>query len=552
MYKIFADDTLIYDSTLEEYKIGKGEITLELNKSGSFVFSLYPDHFYYGELVKLKTVITVYKDGRIVFRGRVLNDTTDYWNNKVCTCEGELGFFQDSIIRPFEFNGSPSDLLIKLVEEHNSQVDEFKRFKIGSVTVSDNNDYITRSNSAYETALTNLTKSCIESTLGGYLHITHENGEETPTLNWLGAFTEVSSQVVEFGENLKDYTKTVKADDIGTAIIPLGATVDDGKSDTEDPKLTIASVNDGKDYVYSESGVSLYGWIFKVVSWDDVTVAENLKAKAEEYLETLINQAITIELTAIDLHLMDKSIDSFKLGDYIRILSAPHNFDSVLLSNKQTLDLLNPANDTLTLGHSYYTFTDLNKNVSAVVQNVSTIRSSVSSLSNKMGNINATVIDASAKANAATESVNNLAGAVAGNAENIAILTEQMSSLSGGGIDYEIGVEVLTGNTWTDENGNVKPIYRYIWKGVSERSGSQGTYGSFPDGEPEMVINIRGMFQRPSDNAWFPIPTIYYGDINWAVNVRTSGSGQFTVGFGDEYPKTAKPMILIAEYTKAN
>ena len=66
MYKIFADDTLIYDSTLEDYKIGKGLITLETNKSGSFTFSLYPDHFYYDKFIKLKTVITVYKSNKIV------------------------------------------------------------------------------------------------------------------------------------------------------------------------------------------------------------------------------------------------------------------------------------------------------------------------------------------------------------------------------------------------------------------------------------------------------------------------------------------------------
>ena len=57
MYKIFADGTLIYDSTLEDYKIGKGSITLETNKTGSFVFSVYLDHFYYDKFVKLKTVI---------------------------------------------------------------------------------------------------------------------------------------------------------------------------------------------------------------------------------------------------------------------------------------------------------------------------------------------------------------------------------------------------------------------------------------------------------------------------------------------------------------
>ena len=62
MYKIYADDTLIWDSTVDIYKIAKGEVTIEINKSGSFVFSIYPEHFYYDKLVKLKTIIKVLKD----------------------------------------------------------------------------------------------------------------------------------------------------------------------------------------------------------------------------------------------------------------------------------------------------------------------------------------------------------------------------------------------------------------------------------------------------------------------------------------------------------
>jgi phage minor structural protein len=365
MYKILADDTLIYDSTIEDYKIGKGSITLETNKSGSFVFSLYPDHFYYDKFVRLKTVITVYKSDRIVFRGRILNDVSDYWNNKVITCEGELGFLQDSIIRPFTFTGTPEELFAKFVEEHNSQVDEFKRFKVGTVTVEDPNNYINRSNSEYESALSNLNSRLIEDSLGGYFYITHgEDGrDKIPTLNYLSDFTKISSQTIEFGSNLKNYTKTIKAEDIATAIIPLGATLDDGNSDTEDPKLTIASINNGVDYVYSETGVALYGWIFKTVSWDDVTEASNLKAKAEAYLESVIKQNITIELNAIDLHLLDKSRESFNVCDYVHVTSEPHNFDSVLLCNKQTLDLLKPENDSLVLGVTYSTFTENNNKI---------------------------------------------------------------------------------------------------------------------------------------------------------------------------------------------
>ena len=227
MYKIYADNTLIYDSTIEDYKIGKGSITLETNKSGSFVFSLYPDHFYYDKFIQLKTVITVYKSDKIVFRGRILKDVTDHWNNKVITCEGELGFLQDSIIRPFNFTGTPEDLFKKFIEDHNSQVDEFKQFKIGTVTVIDPNDYIYRDNINYESTLNNLNGRLINDSLGGYFYITHgeDGADPMPTLNYLSDFTRVSSQKIEFGSNLKKYTRTVKAEEIATAIIPLGAEV---------------------------------------------------------------------------------------------------------------------------------------------------------------------------------------------------------------------------------------------------------------------------------------------------------------------------------------
>lgn len=385
MYKIYADSTLIYDSTSEDYKLGKAQITLETNKSGSFVFSVYPDHFYYEYFIQLKTVITVYRSGKIIFRGRILNDVTDYWNNKVITCEGEMGFLQDSIIRPFDFTGTPEELFIKFIEEHNSQVDEFKRFNVGTVTVVDPNDYITRSNSGYESTMSNLRGRLLDDSLGGYFYITHgENGDDLiPTVHYLADFTKVSTQTVEFGVNLKKYTKTVKAEDIATAIIPLGAKINDDNPDTEDPRLTIADVNDGKDYVYEGPAVDSYGWITRVVIWDDVTDASNLKRKAQQYLNDSIKQLVTIELNAIDLHLLDHSIESFAVGDYIRVSSKPHNFDSVMLCNKQTIDLLKPENDSLVLGSTYSVFTELNNKQSSSFQNMNNKVVSITSTTTK-------------------------------------------------------------------------------------------------------------------------------------------------------------------------
>lgn len=355
MYKIFADDTLIYDSTLADYEITKGEITKELNKSGSFVFTIYSYHPYYDRIQKMKTIITVYKSNELIFRGRVINEVVGFYKDKTFTCEGELGFLLDSIIRPFEFTGTPEELLRLFIQEHNSQVDESKRFEVGTVTVTDPNDYIARSNTAYETTSDNLVSRLL-TPLGGYLFIT---GDEAGNrlINWYEDSPYRSDQKIEFGENLLSFTKTNRAEEIATAIIPLGAEIEDTETGTK-YRLTIADVNNGVDYVYNSDAVSLYGWIFKVETWDDVTVPANLKTKAEASLLDRIKQSITIELSAIDLSLMDHDIDSFRLGDYIQIVSSPHNLDDSYLLEKQTINLLKPDNDKITLGYSYSSFTD--------------------------------------------------------------------------------------------------------------------------------------------------------------------------------------------------
>ena len=374
MYKIYADETLIYDSTVEDYKIGSGQISLETGKSGSFVFSLYPDHFYYDRFVKLKTVITVYKSGRIVFRGRVLNDITDYYNRKELTCEGELGFLQDSIIRPFEYTGDHKTLVRRFINEHNSQMDAFKQFKIGKITVEDDNSYVNRSSADYGSALATINSALVESALGGYLYITHgdDGTDPIPTINYVAGFTNAAKQNIEFGVNLKDYSKTTAAEDIATAIIPLGA-----ETETSGQRLTVKDVNGGVDYVYNAAAVALRGWVFKTVVWEDVTLASNLKKKAENYLDYVVNQNLTVELNAIDLHLLDRSIESFNICDNVHVVSPPHKLDTILTCNKQTIDLLKPENDTITLGYVSSTFTEAS---TSMASSVSTLGKQVSSI----------------------------------------------------------------------------------------------------------------------------------------------------------------------------
>lgn len=387
MYKIFADDTLIYDSTVDDYKIGKGIGALETNKAGSFTFSVYPDHFYYDRFVKKKTVIVVTKSDRILFRGRVLDDQDDMWKRREIICEGELNFLQDSLIRPYSFTGTLEEAFVKYVTEHNAQVDEFKRFRIGTVTVYDPNNYIARSNSGYETALKNLTSRLLEDSTGGYLHITHgEDGKDPiPTLHYLSDFTEICSQTIEFGCNLKDYLKKGTGQAIATAIIPLGVRLDDGNVGTDDLRLTIADVNNGLDYVYNEAAVEKHGWIFDTVIYDDVTLPSNLKARGLTELARRIRENITLELTAVDLHLLNRSIESFRHDTYVRVISPPHNFAETLLCHRQTFNILRPDSDTVTLGTQNRSLTGTVASASASSSAVAEVRRDVAHLNQKTG-----------------------------------------------------------------------------------------------------------------------------------------------------------------------
>lgn len=357
MYKIYADATTIYDSTVEEWKIGRGIVTLELNKAGSFVFSVYPDHPYYDNFVKLKTIITVTKDKKVVFRGRIFNIVTDFWNNKTITCEGELGFLQDSIIRPFADVTNTYYFFKDIIEKHNDQVEYEKRF-----VIEDNDDYpadhMEYNSTEYVTAFEFINENLLNK-FPYYIHITHDDDIlALPKINYVYDFDKRAKQRIEFGSNLKNYVKTVSGEEIATAIIPLGAKVDDGNPDTEDKRLTIAGVNGGVDYVYSQEGVDTYGWIFKTLIFEDYTNANSLKQNAQYLLQNYLRSTVTIELTAIDLHLIDHSIESINIGEYVRCVSEPHNYDETLLCSKQTIDLLNPENDTIVLGQTIKTFTE--------------------------------------------------------------------------------------------------------------------------------------------------------------------------------------------------
>ena len=185
------------------------------------------------------------------------------------------------------------------------------------------------------------------------LRLRHEN--DKLYLDWitLEEYGKYCEQPIEFGMNMMDYSESRSGENIATALIPLGARLE-GESDIEalEKYVDITSVNGGRDYLYNAKAVETFGWIWKTVTWQDVNEPSNLKRKGEQWLKENQFEELTLQLTAIDLSLMDKEYDTFEIGDRIPCRAKVYGMNKVFPVMEMTIPLMKPEAATLTLGEN--------------------------------------------------------------------------------------------------------------------------------------------------------------------------------------------------------
>lgn len=349
MIQVYADDSLVYDSRLQGAELLGLKATLGLNKGGAAEITMDRDHPSYNDFTSYKTVVTIYKDGVLRFRGRALYPSDDVYLHRTITCEGERCFLRDGVMRPYLYQEAPADIFTHVIGLYNAQVESFKQFVVGTVDVTDPNNYVRLESEEAETFADTLDK--LVERCGGYIVFT-TNSSGARVINWLTEVSTMSSQVIEFGENLLDFKRSTANSDLATVIVPYGA-----KDETSGERVNITSVNDGLDFIQDHEAVALRGVIAKAVYWDDVATPAALLAKAQQYLATSKNLITSLELTAFDLSVLDKNVDSFRVGDTIRVRSKPHGVDDDYQLEEQSLDFLNPQNDKVVLGKNVASLT---------------------------------------------------------------------------------------------------------------------------------------------------------------------------------------------------
>ena len=326
MYTIYVDGSLLYAPNLADdgYAVMTPKVKLKLNSASSFSCVIPPTNPTYDEISKLKSVVKVYDGNRRIFRGRVIDDEKDFYSRKSIMAQGELAYLNDSILRPYSYSGTVAGYFTMLVNQHNAQTSAEKQFRVGNITVTDANDYIIRTNSEAVKTWSEM-KAKLLDLLGGYIIPRYEveNGVEVEYLDYLADSGGHNSQPIVFAENLLDLDQYIDASEVCTVLVPYGKADDD-----TGVRVGIASVNDGDDYIESETGIELFGKVVGTQVWDDVTEPANLLAKAQAALTMSILMSIQLDIRAVDLSRLGADVSAIRIGEYNRVVSPPHGIDA--------------------------------------------------------------------------------------------------------------------------------------------------------------------------------------------------------------------------------
>lgn len=345
-------ETPVFLHPQEGMEVVEATIEENLNKTGELSVIMPQSNRNYDALKKLETEVVIRdtKSEEEIFRGRCISEDLDFYNTRTSTCEGTMGYLNDTKHAPYLWQGNVRGFLEELLEAHNAKATDRQKIYLGQVTVEDPNNYFRRESQDYDYTLKIILDKIVD-TYSGLLRIRRTNGKNY--LDYLADYP-VSDQIIQFGENMIDLTKYVKAEDVKTVIIPLGAEIDKETGQ----RVKIASVNGGKDYLIDQALVEKYGWIEETVIFDDVTMPENLKDRGEKYLEECRNMSLTIEITAIDGRVLGLDVHRIKPGMLVRVVSGPHGINSEFLCTSKTTNLLNPDQDKVILGNQFTTYTE--------------------------------------------------------------------------------------------------------------------------------------------------------------------------------------------------
>lgn len=343
------DRNIIADNGERFYDLIQPTLIETTSSFCSLKFSAKEDSAAVAYMQKLYPYTHLYLNGSLYWKGRMLTDTPDIRGVHEYYVEDFLGVLRDSMVRPYDFFGTPSAFLEFLINQHNNQVEPHQKFVnvVCDVISPFETGNISRSSESYDSTW-GVIKDKLLKPLGGYMWVTYaSNGNAT--LHYSSSARDASTQFVELGENLASLAIKDSMATFYTACVPLGK-----KDEETNEFLTIKGVNRGKDFLINESAAEHYGVIFAPVdetTWEDTTEPANLLSRGNTWLQNQSAKMVQeINVSAVDLG--SSTVENFLWLDSVRVIVPTRGLDAQFVIESITRQLDKPASTKIKMGYS--------------------------------------------------------------------------------------------------------------------------------------------------------------------------------------------------------
>lgn len=347
IYRIYIDDTLVHRSDIpdENYQLVGITLDVEMGKSPSLKFTIPPSHPKKSLLKNFLSRFTVKEDELVLAEGRLFDSRQDIYNQVEWQAEGSLSYLTDSYVPKVKVEETIRALFTRYVNEHNSRVEDYKKFTVGQITIDNaDTEKVKVDNDGYRYTADAIQNDLIDS-YGGYLRTRYENGVRY--LDYLKDYGHKTTQTIEYKKNLIDFALEVNPEDVFTYLIPTG-----------DSNLKINNVNNGKDYIEVEGAKAKWGNKYLLKSFSGISDASTLLKEAKQYIKNHYEELPeSLEITAIDLKLLGVNVESIHVGDVVRVTSTPNGVDKDYTCSAISYNLSQFGKTKYTLGKPKQDFT---------------------------------------------------------------------------------------------------------------------------------------------------------------------------------------------------
>ena len=381
IYRIYIDDTLVHRSDVpdENYQLVGITLDVEMGKSPSLKFTIPPSHPKKSLLKNFLSRFTVKEDELVLAEGRLFDSRQDIYNQVEWQAEGSLSYLTDSYVPKVKVEETIRALFTRYVNEHNSRVEDYKKFTVGQITIDNaDTEKVKVDNDGYRYTADAIQNDLIDS-YGGYLRTRYENGVRY--LDYLKDYGHKTTQTIEYKKNLIDFALEVNPEDVFTYLIPTG-----------DSNLKINDVNNGKDYIEVEGAKAKWGNKYLLKSFSGISNASTLLKEAKQYIKNHYEELPeSLEITAIDLKLLGVNVESIHVGDVVRVTSTPNGVDKDYTCSAISYNLSQFGKTKYTLGKPKQDFTKKYN------QNSSRTSSSINDTNSSLGRTNGRLSETQSK-----------------------------------------------------------------------------------------------------------------------------------------------------------